>query len=90
MKTKNSKRKVDLPDGLLETLKDLQRRMTEEALKKEGPSEVTKWVFANRKGGFLNMNNVKRRYYKSVLKKAKMHHTFASQLLSNGAITSCT
>lgn len=93
MKTKSSKRKVDLSDGLLETLRNLQRRMTEDALKKAGPSEVPKWVFANRDGGFLIMGSVKRRSYKNVLKTAKMRHTkfhnlrhtFASQLLSKGA-----
>jgi integrase len=93
VKTKGSKRKVDLSDGLLETLKDLQLRMTEEALKKAGPSEIPMWVFANRDGGFLTMGSVKRRSYMTVLKKAKMRHTkfhnlrhtFASQLLSKGA-----
>ncbi len=67
--------------------------MTEEALKKAGPSEIPMWVFANRDGGFLTMGSVKRRSYKTVLKKAKMRHTkfhnlrhtFASQLLSKGA-----
>jgi len=93
VKTKNSQRKVDLSDGLLETLKDHQQRMAEEAMKRSGSSEVPKWVFPTRKGGSLTINSVKRRSYAKVLKRAKMRytkfhnlrHTFASQLLSNGA-----
>ena len=93
VKTKNSKRKVDLSDGLLETLKDHQLRMAEEVMKRSGSSEVPKWVFPTRKGGSLTINSVKRRHYAKVLKRANMRytkfhnlrHTFASQLLSNGA-----
>ncbi len=92
LKTKNGRRRVDLSDDLLEALSNLRRRMQEEAMKK-GKNEIPKWVFANHKGNFLAMNNVKRRYFKKVLHKAglrdirfhDLRHTFASQLLCNGA-----
>jgi len=92
VKTKSSKRRVDLSDDLLETLRELQGRMTEEAMRKVGPSEVPEWVFSKRDGSFLKMRSVKQRSYRTVLKKAKMRytkfhnlrHTFASQLLSKG------
>ncbi len=92
LKTKNGRRRVDLSDDLVEALSNLRRQMQEEAMKK-GRNEIPKWVFANRQGGFLDMYNVKRRYFKRVLRKAglrdirfhDLRHTFASQLLCNGA-----
>jgi len=60
---------------------------------RKGQNEIAEWVFANSQGGFLDMYNVKRRYFKRVLRKAglrdirlqDLRHTFASQLLCNGA-----
>ena len=92
LKTKNSRRRVDLSDDLLEALSNLRRQMQEEAMRK-GKNEITIWVFASPQGGFLDMNNVKQRYFKRILRKAGLRdirfqdcrHTFASQLLCNGA-----
>ncbi len=92
VKTKNGRRRVDLSDHLLETLKGLRKRKQQEALER-GKNGIPEWVFANRPGSFININNAKSRNFKRVLKKAGTrsirfhdcrHHTFASQLLSNG------
>ncbi len=60
---------------------------------KKGKNEIPEWVFCNDQGSFLAMANVKQRYFKRVLRKAglrdirfhDLRHTFASQLLCNGA-----
>ncbi len=91
VKTKNGIRRVDLSDHLLETLSDYRRERQQEALKK-GRNEIPEWVFASHSGSFTNINCVKTRNFKKVLKKAglrsirfhDLRHTFASQLLSNG------
>ena len=91
VKTKSSKRKVDLSDDVLEALRNLRRQSQEEAMAKG--SEIPVWVFANRDGGFLDMHNVKALRFKKVLHKTglrsfrfhDLRHTFASQLLCNGA-----
>jgi len=92
VKTKMGRRRVDLSDDLLEALSNLRRQMQEEAMRK-GKNEIPKWVFANYRGSFLDMNNVKRHHFKRTLRKAglrdirfhDLRHTFASQLLCNGA-----
>ena len=91
VKTENGRRRIDLSDHLLETLKDLRKQKQEEALK-EGRNEIPEWVFANGLGGFADIKNIKFRNFKRVLRKAgirdirfhDLRHTFASQLLSNG------
>jgi integrase len=92
LKTKKGRRRVDLSDDLLETLSNLRRQMQEEAMRK-GRNAIPKWVFANHRGSFLDMGNAKRHQFKRVLRKAglrdirfhDLRHTFASQLLCNGA-----
>jgi len=91
VKTENGRRRIDLSDHLLETLKDLRKQNQEEALK-EGRNEIPEWVFANHFGGFVDIKNIKFRNFKRTLRKAgireirfhDLRHTFASQLLSNG------
>jgi len=91
VKTKNGRRRIDLSDHLLETLKDFRKERQKEALKK-GKNEIPEWIFANRHGSFIDIKNVKSRNFKRVLRKAELRsirfhdlrHTFASQLLSNG------
>ena len=75
----------------METLRDLRKQRQQEALK-NGKNEIPAWVFPNSSGSFVNINNVKARNFKRVLKKADLRsirfhdlrHTFASQLLSKG------
>jgi len=61
---------------------------------RKGNNEPPKWVFANKEGRPININQVKDRAFKKVLRKAglrdirfhdNLRHTFASQLLCNGA-----
>jgi len=92
LKTKSGRRRVDLSDDLLETLSNLRRQIQEEAMRK-GRNEIPKWIFSNRQGNFLDISHVKRYHFKRVLRKAglrdirfhDLRHTFASQLLCNGA-----
>ena len=92
VKTKSGRRRVDLSDHLLKTLRDLRQQKQQDALK-DGKNEIPEWVFANRFGRFLTINSVKVRNFKKVLKKAEirsirfqdLRHTFASQLLCSGA-----
>jgi len=91
VKTENGRRRIDLSDHLLETLRDLRKQKQEEALK-EGKNEIPEWIFSNQFGSFADIKNIKLRNFKRVLRKAgirdirfhDLRHTFASQLLSNG------
>ena len=92
LKTKSSRRRVDLSDDLLKTLATLKKKRQEEALKR-GSNEISEWVWANEKGQRIDIGNVKTQHFKRVLRKAglrdiryhDLRHTFASQLLCNGA-----
>lgn len=87
---KNEKpRNVDMSDQLIATLKALNIKRKEEALK-AGSNEVEPIIF-HTKGGYTSQNSV-RNVWKRILEKAKLdhrkfhtiRHTFASLLISKG------
>jgi len=90
LKTKYRRRRVDLSDELLKTLRALWKQRHEEALR-QGTS-VTEWVFVGKKG-WGDMATVKRLHFTKALTKAGLshirfhglRHTFASLLLAKGA-----
>ena len=90
-KTKTGKvRRVDMSDQVIETLEALQTERKKEALR-SGRGEMVTFIF-HRDGVPIAQNSV-RNIFKRILKKAglreirvhDMRHTFASQLLSQGA-----
>ncbi len=91
LKTKNGRRRVDLSDELIETLGNLRRTKRKEALAR-GRNEIPEWIFSNRRGNPADMHNLKRRYFRKVLRKAglrsirfhDLRHTYASLLLAQG------
>ncbi len=92
LKTKSSRRRVDCSDDLLSTLATLKKKRQEEALRM-GSNEISDWIWANEKGQRIDIGNVKSQHFKRVLRKAglrdiryhDLRHTYASQLLCNGA-----
>ena len=80
-KTKNSVRNVCIPDNLIVILKEW---------KKIAP--VSKIIFCNSLGGYLNPDNMTKRFFKPCLKKAgirdirfhDLRHTYASLMIAKG------
>ena len=91
LKTNNGRRRVDLSDELIETLSGLRRTKQKEALAR-GRNEIPEWIFANRRGNPADMHNLKRRYFRKVLRNSglrsirfhDLRHTYASLLLAQG------
>ena len=87
----DSTRKVDMSDELAAELKAHRKRLQEEYLK-DGKNELPEWVFPDRFNGPLDIENFKKRQWKTILDKAKVRHrnfhqtrhTFATILLMNG------
>lgn len=83
-------RRVDMSQGLMQTLKDvlLERQIEAGAT----ATEVPLWVFPSETGGLLHPHNIRDRVFYGLLTKAKLRrvrfhdlrHTFASLLLQNG------
>ena len=86
----NRTRRIDLSTALLQALKALKKRRQEQWLKR-GKNEIPPWVFCSQAGNPMDMQNVKRRYFKKALEKAglkkirfhDLHHTFATLLIQN-------
>lgn len=91
LKTRKSRRKVDLSDALLNELQTLKQRRAEE-WKAKGLSFSPEWVFCNQEGNALDMQHLKNRHFLKCLRKAELRrirfhdlrHTFASLLIQNG------
>lgn len=91
-KTPSSRRKIPLPQGTIEALKDHKIRQAKMALKK-GPEydRSGDWIFSTRTGGFLFVTNINRRWVKTLKKiglpKFRLYdtrHTHATLLLLAG------
>ena len=91
-KTKTGKkRRVDLSDELLESLITLRRKRKADFLAKGG-NQIPEWVFINREGNPLDMDNIRDRVFFKALDKAglrglRLHdlrHTFASLHIQKG------
>lgn len=93
-KTKSSKRTINLPDDVVQTLKEhrlWQRKQKEEAGEKWKDDDI---VFTNKTGGFLQMSNFMARFFKNIIIEAglnpeevhfhSLRHSLASVLLENG------
>ncbi len=91
LKTRKSRRKVDISDALLEELRALKQRRTEEWIVK-GIKQIPEWIFCNQGGNAPDMQNVKNRYFLKCLRLAglrrirfhDLRHTFGSLLIQNG------
>lgn len=87
LKTKYSARTVDLTPGICEML-DVQKKQL-----KDRKLQKNKQVFCASKGGYIDVNTFGTRYWVSLLKRANvrvrglhhLRHTFASELLADGA-----
>jgi integrase len=91
-KTKTGKiRRVDASDELLNELDRIRPQRQAQYLAK-GQNQIPEWVFCNREGNAMDMQNVCNRYFRPTLTKAglrqrrfhDLRHTFASLLIQNG------
>ena len=90
LKTKYRRRRVDLSDELLKTLRALWKQRHEDAIGKG--TSVTEWVFVGKKG-WVNMASAKETHFRKALRKAglsyirfhDLRHTFATLALAKGA-----
>ena len=89
---KNGKsRRVDMSRQLASVLRTHLLETKKEVLR-NGCKEHPQWVFYNEQLGFLDINNVRKRYFYKALEKAglrqirfhDLRHTFASLLISQG------
>lgn len=87
----NKTRPVEMTSGLADILKEYLTERKKEALKK-GWGKPPEWLFYNKNGDIININNfIKRKFYKILekagLKKITFHglrHTFATIRLQSG------
>ena len=87
-KTRHGRRTVDMSELLCAEMKRWRTQLQKEWLAK-GFSEIPKWVFPNQVGRMLDLDNLKNRQYKRLLRKAKLRYipfhclrdTFATLLL---------
>lgn len=83
-KTATSNRKINIPTELIKVLKEWRLRC---------PHSDLNLVFPNESGNFMDSHNLKKRKFKTVLRRAgvtevrfhDLRHTFASVLLANDA-----
>jgi integrase len=90
--TKSDKsRRVDMSRQLAETLR-IHLLETKKTMLKKGWKEPPEWLFYNEQRNFLEINNVRKRYFHKCLEKAglrrirfhDLRHSFASLLISQG------
>lgn len=85
-KTKKSRRRIELPDMVLDALHDHRKQMMTEG------NAAAEWLFCDTRGGLLRCNNFHRSSFKPVLKRAglpdirfhDLRHTCATLLLMDG------
>lgn len=83
-------RRVDMTHQLGKTLKELKREFKLKVVDDEKPDPG--YIFKNKKGGFVDINNLRNRVFHKAIKKAKitdvrihdLRHTYATLRISKG------